>query len=180
MARNLINEDRDYGGDELYIDLIPKSCWFTNVRYCIKKKDWDILRKIIYERTNYKCECCGIDCKKEKIQIEAHERWHFDYTYKTQKLVRLIALCKNCHLATHYGFAKISGKEQEAYNHLLNTRKCNIEELNEHISLAYALWNERNQYDWSLDLELILKNNFEIVKPVKKEERKKIVENKLL
>ena len=70
MARNLINEDRNYGDDELYIDLIPKSCWFTNVRYCIKKKDWDILRKIIYERTNYKCECCGIDCKKEKIMVQ--------------------------------------------------------------------------------------------------------------
>ena len=180
MYLNLIDEDRNFGGNELYIDLIPRSCWFTNVRYCIKKKDWDILRKTIYQRVDYKCECCGIDCKKEKIQIEAHERWDYNYTYKIQKLVRLIALCKNCHMATHYGFAKISGKEKEAFNHLLKVKGCNVKELNEHINLAYTLWTERNQYDWTLNLELISKNNFEIVKPVKKEERRKIAEKKII
>ena len=45
MSNNLINEDRYYGGDELYIDLIPKSCWFTNVRYCIKKKRLGYFKK---------------------------------------------------------------------------------------------------------------------------------------
>lgn len=40
---DFIDEDRNFGGYELYIDLIPKSCWFTNVRYCIKSNDWDII-----------------------------------------------------------------------------------------------------------------------------------------
>lgn len=179
MNNSLIDEDRNFGGQELYIDLIPKSCWFTNVRYCISKNDWNILRKIIYERVNYKCECCNIDCKQNNISIEAHERWYYDYNTKTQKLMRLIALCRNCHLATHYGYAKISGKEKIAINQLLKVRNCSIIDLNKHINYSFSVWKDRNEYEWNLDLDLILKNNFKIINYVNKNDRKRIVDNKL-
>ena len=98
---------------------------------------------------------------------------------QTQKLVRLIGLCKPCHLVTHIGFAKISGKEQEALEHLKNVRNFNLEELRENVDIAYAIWIERNQFDWDLDLSLITSNGFTIIDPVKKSDRKIIVENKL-
>jgi hypothetical protein len=180
MQNNFIGEDRTFGGSELYVDLVPSSCWFTNVRYCVEPCDWDKIRKKVYSRINYTCECCFRNCIKEKIPIEAHERWEYNYFTRTQKLVRLIGLCKPCHLVTHIGFAKISGKEQEALEHLKNIRKFNFEELKEHVDIAYTIWIEKNQIEWELDLSLITSNDFTIAKPVDKTDRKFIVENKLV
>ena len=36
---SFICEDMPFGNSELYVDLIPKSGWFTNVRYCVKPED---------------------------------------------------------------------------------------------------------------------------------------------
>ncbi len=176
---SFIGEDRNYGGSELFIDLIPKSCWFTNVRYCVSKEDWNKIRKIIYKRTGYICECCKIDCIKSNNSIEAHERWHYDYENKIQKLVRLVALCKKCHQSTHYGFAKINGKEKEAIEHLQMVRNFNLSELNEHVNMAYSSWFEKNQYSWNLNLDLITLNGFNIIKPIHIQDRINISENKL-
>ena len=60
----LVGEDRYYGGNVLHKDLIPSTTWFNNVRSCISSNSWDKLRHKIYERVDYKCECCGVDCKK--------------------------------------------------------------------------------------------------------------------
>ena len=158
----LTGEDRNYGGNDLFVDLIPKSCWFKNVRTSVARKDWDILRKHIYSRVNYICECCGIDTKNNKIQLEAHERWHYNKTDKIQKLVRLIALCKNCHISTHIGFADICGVYNKAFNHLKKVRNDNSEDCNLHVEKAYKLWDERNQYKWELDISLIIDNGFSI------------------
>ena len=174
-----IGEDRTFGGSELYIDLIPKSCWFTNVRYCVRPEDWDIIRKKVYSRTRYKCECCGFNCIKNKSPIEAHERWEYNYETKTQKLVRLIGLCKLCHSTTHFGLSRMNGMEQKVSNHLKTVRNFNIEELKEHIDVAYTIWLERNNLEWNLDLDLITSNGFEIIKPVKIEDRKNISFEKL-
>jgi hypothetical protein len=99
---------------------------------------------------------------------------------QTQKLVRLIGLCKPCHLVTHIGFAKISGKEHEALEHLKKVRNFNLEELKEHVDMAYAMWIERNQFEWDLDLSLITSNGFAIANHIKKPDRKNIVKNNLI
>ena len=102
---DLIGEDRNFGGNELFVDLIPQTCWFSNVRTCIHPSDWDRVRNYIYERTTYTCECCGVKTKDDisNGRLEAHERWEYDETNRTQKLKRLIALCHQCHQATHIG-----------------------------------------------------------------------------
>ena len=71
MPFSLKGEDRTFGGNKLFIDLIPRSCWFTNVRKFIHNTDWDRVRNHIYNRTNNTCECCGEKCDR----LEAHERW---------------------------------------------------------------------------------------------------------
>lgn len=177
---NLIGEDRTFGGSELFVDLIPSSCWFTNVRYCVDSEDWKCIRKKVYSRINYVCECCKKNCIVEKLQIEAHERWSYDYSTLTQKLVRIIGLCKPCHLVTHYGFARISGKEQETFEHLKKVRGFELDELKKHIDTAYDIWMKRNQYEWNLDLSLITSNGYKIITPVEKNDRKNITENKLI
>ena len=161
---NLIGEDRNYGGNDLFVDLIPKSCWFKNVRSNINSSDWNLIRKHIYNRVNYICECCGIDTKLNKKQLEAHERWHYDNKNKIQKLVRIIALCRDCHQSTHIGYAEITGNYQKAYNHLKKVRDFDDIDCEDHINRAFELWEKRNKYNWELDLSLITNNGFRIKK----------------
>mgnify|MGYP001227919005 CR=1 FL=1 len=171
----LTGEDRSYGGNELFIDLIPISCWFTNARYCTDSRDWDRLRYCVYSRVNHICECCH----NKTNDIEVHERWHYDNDTKTQKLVRLVALCKMCHTTTHIGLAGINGKGLEALEHLKKVRNFTHEQAIEHKQQAFQLWNERNKSDWKLDLSLLTNNNIKLSKNVSSKERLDIVEKTL-
>jgi len=148
----IIGEDRTIGGNELYIDMIPKTSYFKNVRSCFSINDWDIIRNHIYNRTNNKCECCG--AKRSKY-LEAHERWIYNFETKTQKLIRIIALCKLCHQATHYGHSKMTKNILKINDHLKKIKKINDEELELHIKEAYDIWKERNKINWTIDLSII-------------------------
>ena len=157
------DEDRTYGGNDLFIDLIPKTSWFKNIRSCFSKKDWDIIRKYIYERVDYKCECCSKNCF-ESNDLEAHERWSYDIDTETQKIMRIIALCKKCHLATHYGYCQVIGLTNVINKHIKEVKNINDEQLNNHINEAFNLWNMRNMYNWNLDLSMIENAGFKIKK----------------
>jgi hypothetical protein len=54
----LPGEVRTYG-DGLFVDLIPRTCWFTDVRTCVSQQDWERLRRPIFRRAGYACEVCG-------------------------------------------------------------------------------------------------------------------------
>lgn len=66
--KNIIGENRQFGGSELYVDMVPPQSWYHNVRTYLKnEEDWDSIRKHVYERVNYRCECCGLWCKNKKL-----------------------------------------------------------------------------------------------------------------
>tara|TARA_Y100001970_G_C14114041_1_gene792541 strand:- start:468 stop:1193 length:726 start_codon:yes stop_codon:yes gene_type:complete len=175
----LVNEDREFGGNGLFVDLVPRSCWFTNVRYCIHPSDWNRLRVYIYSRVNYTCECCGINTKNKRIALEAHERWKYDESSSTQKLVRIVALCKPCHEVTHIGLASVRGRREEAIAHLKRVRLFTDEEADEHIQDAFKVWHDRSAIDWSLDLSLMTDNGIKLARSVNKDERRDICEKQL-
>lgn len=160
----LNGEDRTFGGNQLFIDLIPKNCWFSSIRAVIHRKDWDTVRKYIYERANYTCECCGVNTKEDDTngRIEAHERWHYNENTKTQKLIRIISLCQQCHQVTHFGLAQIRCKGEEAKQHLMKVRNINSVEAEAHINVAFSLWRKRNEIEWVQDLSLVTSNNIKI------------------
>jgi hypothetical protein len=155
----LMGEDRTFGGDDLFVDLIPSTCWFTNVRYCVHPSEWDRLRRHVYERAGDRCESC-----KLRRKLEAHERWSYNDETKVQKLERLVALCRKCHGATHMGFSKMKGKGDEAREHLKKCRKFTDSELDQHIQEASQLWRLRNKTNWELDLTLMTNNGIRLVK----------------
>lgn len=62
----LPGEDRTYG-QGLFVDLVPSSCWFTNVRSCISPTDWDRVRRMVYTRANNRCEACGRAPERELL-----------------------------------------------------------------------------------------------------------------
>lgn len=154
-------EDRDFGGNKLYIDMIPKTTYFKNVRSLFSENDWNLIRHHIYSRCDYRCECCK---KKKNRYLEAHERWLFDETTQTQKLIRIIALCKLCHSATHYGHSKRTKNIDKINNHIKKINNYNDEELKNHIKESYDIWKSRNNIKWNLDFSILTNSGFNLIK----------------
>jgi hypothetical protein len=172
-------EDRTFGGNELFVDLIPKSCWFTNVRCCVDPADWDRIRTLVYRRAEHRCEICGCDPYELRMRLEAHERWAYFDENATQYLRRLIALCSACHESTHFGLARLRGRDKIALTHLMTVNAWNHEQALAHVASAAALWVKRNKIAWKLDISLITDVGIQPVRRSEFHERKKISGNGL-
>ena len=103
--------------EKLTIDLIPSTCFFSNVRSEVSKKDWDKIRKDIYKKAKYLCEICG--GKGEKHPVECHEIFSYIDDIRLQKLDGFIAICPNCHASKHFGFSQLKGKEEKVIKHMM-------------------------------------------------------------
>jgi hypothetical protein len=147
----LPGEDREFGAG-LFVDLVPESCWFTNVRSCVPERDWERLRRMIVRRAGSRCEVCG---RHRRSGLEAHERWAYDEPAGTQTLRRLVCLCPDCHLVTHFGHAEVTGRGQQAFEHLVAVTGMTDEQANAHLAEAAELWRRRSRRDWTLDLRLL-------------------------
>ncbi|MFJ5229657.1 DUF5710 domain-containing protein [Kitasatospora sp. NPDC088391] len=151
----LPGEDRSLGSG-LFVDLVPSSCWFTNVRSCVAPRDWDRLRRMIDARAGNRCEVCGAgQDRSADRRLEAHERWTYDEARRVQTLKRLICLCSDCHTVTHFGFARVRGLAPQARAHLIEVTGMTPAEADRHIARAFDLWEARSRVDWTLDLGLL-------------------------
>ena len=145
----LPGEDRNFGSG-LYVDLIPKSCWFTNVRNSVSEVDWKRIRRMVIERAGKRCEICG-----SSESLEAHERFEFDDAKQVQKLRRLICVCGPCHRTTHFGFAQLKGLGIEAAQHLTEVNGWDSSEASFHVNQAFEVWRRRSELEWSLDISML-------------------------
>lgn len=80
---------------KLTIELIPRTCFGSNVRTLFKQKYWDILRKASYEKAGHVCEICGASGKDQgyRHNVECHEIWDYSDKRRIQKLLGLVSLC---------------------------------------------------------------------------------------
>jgi len=141
---------------QIVLDLIPASCWFTNVRSCVSARDWDWLRTLVYGRAGNRCEACGAGVNRaHQVWLEAHERWDYHHTSRAQRLTRLVCLCTRCHQATHFGYAEITGRAEQALAHLCAVNHWTRADAEAHIAAAASLWRFRSETDWSLDLSFL-------------------------
>jgi hypothetical protein len=161
----LPGEDRTFGSG-LFVDLIPSSCWFTNVRSCVSKKDWERLRRMIIRRAGKVCEVCGAgEDRDSPRRLEAHERWAYDDHTGVQALRRLICLCSACHVTTHFGYANITGRTDEAFAHLRAVTGMTEPQAWHHVHAAGVLWTTRSQRVWELDLTMLTTAGVTLVSP---------------
>lgn len=137
----------------LTIELVPKSCWFSNLRSELPRKDWDRLRKKTYEKAQYRCEICG--GKGDKWTVECHEIWAYDDLNKIQKLDGLIALCPPCHQVKHFGFANINNKGKEALIHLAQVNAWPLGKASLYVEKCFVIWENRSKYPWTLDISIL-------------------------
>lgn len=151
----LPGEDRSFGSG-LFVDMIPRTCWFTNVRTCVSPQDWERLRRTVFARAGHRCEACGAtEDRGARRWLEAHERWSFDDRTGTQTLRRLICLCSPCHLTTHLGHANVTGRADEALTHLRRVTGMTDQQVSRHVDEAGRLWTERSARTWHLDLRML-------------------------
>jgi hypothetical protein len=164
-------EDRGFGSG-LFVDMIPSSCWFTNVRSCVTPRDWERLRRMITYRADRRCEACGATEDREVGRwLEAHERFAYDERVGVQTLRRLICLCSSCHQATHFGYATVTGRDAEAFAHLRAVTGMSRVEAARHVEAAEALWIRRSGRVWTLDLSILTSAGVTLRRPEAAHER---------
>lgn len=160
----LPGEDRTYKRG-LFVDLIPTTSWFTNVRSCVEPRDWDRVRRMVIRRAGHSCEVCGAtENRAEQRWLEAHERWAYDAKRNVQALRRLVCLCTDCHRTTHYGLAEVQGTADQAFRHLMAVNGLNAAQAKSHISEAVDLWRARSLRPWTLDLTILTEEGIELAR----------------
>lgn len=135
----------------LAVELVPSTCWFSNVRSCVSTKTWDFLRKSTYKQAHYRCEVCG--GLAYKWAVECHEIWHYDDPKRIQTLTGLTALCPSCHQVKHIGLAGVQGYGEQAEAHLAKINGWNREQTDAYLKTVWDTWHERSCHNWSLDLD---------------------------
>lgn len=151
----LAGEDRTYG-QGLFVDMIPSTSWYENVRSAVSPTDWHRVSMMVRRRAHWTCEACGfVADETARLLMDAHERFSYNEATGVQRLVRLICLCGACHGATHYGHSAVTGEAETAMAHLQRVTGMTPAQSEDHLRDAFALWEHRSTMQWRLDLSVI-------------------------
>ena len=151
---------------KLSIELVPKTCWFSNVRSAVTKQQWDYIRSLISDKAWSVCEICG--GVGPKHPVECHEIWHYDDKNQIQKLTGMIALCPDCHGVKHFGFSQLQGKAEKAIKHFMKVNKIGQAEAESIIFKAFKTWEQRSQKQWTLDISHLKEYGIDVDKILEK------------
>jgi len=142
---------------KLSVELVPSTCWYSNVRTTLPQKEWDRLRKESYEKADYKCEICGQTGLEQgyKHRLECHEIWHYDDSMKIQKLMGLISLCPRCHQTKHFGRSSAIGLQDAVLTHMEQVNGWDHKESVTYIAECFQKHAERSKSEWKLDISVL-------------------------
>lgn len=149
---------------KLTVELVPKTCHFSNVRTTVAPIDWDIIRFLSYTKANHVCEICGHTGLEQGYahKIECHEIWEYDDKNKIQQLIGLISLCPLCHQVKHIGRANAMGKQAEVFKQLEVVNGWTHKDVVQHVAECFEKYKERSKFQWKLDLSLLTKPPYNI------------------
>jgi len=142
---------------KLTIELVPQTCWYSNVRSNVTKQQWDVIRRKCYAKAEHRCEVCGDTGKNQGVShaVECHEIWQYIDATKTQKLVGMIALCPHCHKVKHPGLAQLNGESEIVMKQLMKVNSMNRSEAKKYIEKSFEQWRERSGSRWTLDISML-------------------------
>ncbi len=138
---------------KLTIELVPETSWFSSVRSKVSKKDWDIIRRDVYKKADYKCEICG--GVGERYPVACHEIWKYYDDSNIQRLYGFISLCPSCHEVKHMGFANVRDRGDIATEHLAKVNNWPANDASRYVKAAFKKWCERSTFEWEIDLSLL-------------------------
>ncbi len=137
---------------KLNFELVPDSCWHSNLRSILTPAQWNAVRFAAYKRADGSCAICGAATNR----LEAHEQWSYDENTCTQKLTGVIAICKSCHEVIHIGRTSLKGGEERASAHFMRVNGCNYAEYRKALGKANEEHRRRNAVaEWNLDLSIL-------------------------
>jgi hypothetical protein len=142
---------------KLTIELVPSSCFYSNVRSVLPTKVWDKLRKASYANAKFKCEICkgsGLD-QGYKHALECHEIWDYQ-SNNTQTLKGLISLCPKCHQAKHIGRTIAIGKGKEIFKHIEVVNKWDAKTVEAYVGACFQEHKERSKVKWELNIRILV------------------------
>ena len=116
---------------KLALELVPRTMWSKNVRAVISWENW---KKLKWEFESANCAICG----KEDYSQELHEQWQYDDERCIQRLIGLIGICQDCHLAMHFGRANQVGKAGVAREHLKAVNGWSDQRTDKRAAFQYA------------------------------------------
>jgi hypothetical protein len=136
---------------KLQIELVPSTSWYSNLRKKIPKKEWDKIRKQCYADANYRCAICGVNDR-----LNCHEIWEYDDKEHIQRLKGFTALCDDCHMIKHIGFAEIQASKglldmNKLIEHFMRVNNVDRNAFDRHHKESFRIWRERSQYQWTTD-----------------------------
>lgn len=137
----------------LTIELVPSTCWYSNLRSELTRAQWDKLRRASYKKAGHLCEICG--GKGPKWPVECHEIWDFNDAGKIQTLRGLISLCPRCHEVKHIGLAGKRGRSREASSQLAKVNNWSKAQAQDYINESFEIWSERSNHEWTLDISWV-------------------------
>lgn len=139
---------------KLNFELVPDSCWYSNLRSILSPAQWDTVRREAYSRAGGRCMVCGA----KSSRLEAHERWEYDEVNAVQKLSDVVAVCRACHEVIHIGRTQLMGGEERAAEHFMKVNGCSYSEYRKALGEANAAHRRRNKVpEWRLDLSYLKK-----------------------
>ncbi len=139
---------------KLNFELVPDSCWYSNLRSILKPAMWDVVRKDAYSRAEGKCMICG----RKVNRLEAHEKWSYDEENCVQKLEDVVAVCHSCHSVIHIGRTQLMGDEEKAIAHFCKVNNCSYADYRKALGQANIDHRRRNQVsEWKLDISFLKK-----------------------
>ena len=141
----------------LTIELVPTTCWYSNVRSNVLPQTWDRLQNLHFAAAGYRCEICG--GRGHSHPVELHEIWHYDDRRCIQQLHHLATLCPRCHQVKHIGLAIHSQAARHAIQWLAAVNQIDNKQAVEYVLRCLQEHQIRSQFEWRLDLSL-LKNKF--------------------
>lgn len=136
----------------LTIELVPQTCWYSNMRKVLSRTQWDRLRRQVYAAYNHRCGICGATGR-----LECHEIWHYDDEKHIQTLQGFIALCEWCHHVKHIGLSRILANQDKldyarVVAHFMQVNDCDRETFERHRKQAFEQWEERSGFEWVTEL----------------------------
>jgi hypothetical protein len=141
----------------LTLDLVPRTCWGSNVRSMVAATAWDRIRRDTYRAAGYRCEVCsGVGSQHP---VDCHEVWVYELTRGdddsatwTQRLERMTALCPACHEVKHFGRATVRGRGDAALAHLIQVNGWTEPQGRQYLEDQRRVWEERSSRPWALDI----------------------------
>ena len=137
---------------KLEIDLVPKTCWYSNLRKNMPRSRWNKLRREVYEKADHVCEICGA-----RRRLNCHEIWEYDDERQVQKLVGFQAVCDLCHHVRYFGRAELVAgggylNVDAVIEHFKKVNGVGEKEFESHVQEAFRVWKERSHHEWKTDL----------------------------